>query len=59
MHLFSTEKIAHEEIKEERRCRCGAQLRLVRKMLDPRKGRTIRVFECECGERTWDNLTAS
>jgi hypothetical protein len=38
---------------EDRRCLCGAQLRLKHKMMDPRHGLTVRVFECECGERTW------
>ncbi len=38
---------------EDRRCSCGALPRLKHKMLDPRHGLTVRVFECECGERTW------
>ena len=34
-------------------CKCGAQPIIVRKMMDPRTGKTIRMFECECGERSW------
>ena len=34
-------------------CKCGAQLRVVRKMMDPRTGVTVRMFECQCGERNW------
>jgi hypothetical protein len=34
-------------------CKCGAQLRVVRKMMDPRTGMTVRMFECQCGERNW------
>jgi len=34
-------------------CKCGAQPRLVGKMLDTRHGRTVRMFECECGARSW------
>jgi hypothetical protein len=37
-----------------RRCaRCSEQLRLVGTILDSRKGRTIRMFRCQCGEQTW------
>lgn len=37
---------------EERTCtRCGGAARLVHTMLDSRSGRTIRVFECQCGSR--------
>jgi hypothetical protein len=39
---------------EDRRCtRCGAQPQLIRTMLDSVKGRTIRMFKCDCGERIW------
>jgi hypothetical protein len=37
------------------RCRgCSASLRLARELLDTRKGKTIRLFQCACGERIWD-----
>jgi len=32
--------------------RCGRKSRLLGKMLDPRKGETVRMFICECGELT-------
>ena len=32
--------------------RWGSQPRLIGKILDPRKGQTIRVFKCQCGELT-------
>jgi len=38
----------------EVRCnRCGAQPKLVHRMLDPRKGHTLRMYSCTCGEQTW------
>jgi hypothetical protein len=30
--------------------RCGSKPRLISKMLDPKKGGTVRMFICECGE---------
>jgi hypothetical protein len=36
------------------RCtQCGAQPRLVQSMLDARKGLTLRVYKCPCGEQLW------
>jgi|GEM_PF-1742973 len=32
---------------------CGEEARLIVKLTDPWHGRTIRVFECACGEQTW------
>jgi len=32
--------------------RCGKKPRLIGKMLDPRKGETVRMFICKCGELT-------
>ncbi len=32
---------------------CGKKPALVRTMLNPRSGRTVRMFKCECGEQTW------
>jgi hypothetical protein len=34
-------------------CKCGAQPRLVGKMLDTQHGGIVRMFECQCGERSW------
>jgi DNA-directed RNA polymerase subunit RPC12/RpoP len=56
MNLFSTHKLIGEEIKEEFRCiRCGDRPNIVQIMLDPRRGKTLRVYECRCGERIWDD----
>jgi hypothetical protein len=54
MNFVSADKIVGDKTNEFPRCRCGAQPRLVLKMLDPRKGRTILMFECKCGEHIWD-----
>jgi hypothetical protein len=56
MNFYSGNKLSGKETREDRRCReCDAQPRLVLNMLDPHSGRTIRMFECECGERSWDD----
>jgi hypothetical protein len=34
---------------------CAAFPRLAQSLLDPIKGRTVRLFQCQCGERIWDN----
>jgi hypothetical protein len=33
---------------------CNALPVLVDRMLDPRKGRIVRLYRCSCGERIWD-----
>ena len=53
MNYFSSEKFSGSTTREERRCRCDAQPKLVFKMMDPRRGLTVRMFECNCGNRTW------
>jgi hypothetical protein len=38
----------------EIRCnRCGALVQLIETILDPRRGLTLRMFKCICGEQTW------
>jgi hypothetical protein len=38
-----------------RECRsCENKLRLIRAVYYPETEETIRMFECDCGERTWD-----
>jgi hypothetical protein len=32
---------------------CDKKPAMVRTMLDPQSGRTVRMFKCECGEQTW------
>jgi hypothetical protein len=34
-------------------CRCGATPRLAHKILDPRKGGTLRMYKCQCGQQMW------
>ncbi|MGY4623257.1 hypothetical protein [Bradyrhizobium sp. USDA 4486] len=34
---------------------CAAFPRLTQSLLDTRKGKTIRLFQCQCGERIWDD----
>ena len=40
---------------DEVRCgKCGAKLRLVHKLMDPRpEGGTHRMYQCPCGEQVW------
>jgi len=34
---------------------CAVQLQLTHQFLDPKDGKTIRLFKCDrCGERIWD-----
>jgi hypothetical protein len=33
--------------------RCDAVLYIVETILDPRTGRVVRMYKCECGERIW------
>ena len=59
MNFFGTRKLTGEETeetKEELRCiRCGDRPNIVQIMLDPRRGKTLRMYECRCGERIWDD----
>ena len=32
---------------------CSKKPALLRTMLNPKNGRTVRMFKCECGEQTW------
>jgi hypothetical protein len=55
MELFRAEKIGELESDSTRQCRvCGKTLKLLRTVFFPDRDAAIRVFECECGERTWD-----
>jgi hypothetical protein len=53
MNCFSPDKMTgtHED---RRYWHCDTQPKLVCKMLDSRSGKTIRMFERRCGERSWD-----
>jgi hypothetical protein len=37
-----------------KKCVCGATLELIRSMLDSETGRVIHMYECKCGNRTWN-----
>ena len=51
MTFVSSDKLTVKEIREDCRCKkCDAQLYLVRRILDPLSGKTIRMFECKCGK---------
>jgi hypothetical protein len=34
---------------------CASQLRLLIAILDSRKNKTVRAFECHCGKVVWDD----
>jgi hypothetical protein len=53
MNHFSSDRFSGIKTVEERRCRCGAQFKLARTMMDSTRGLTVRMFECNCGERSW------
>jgi hypothetical protein len=58
MELFRAEKFGDLESGQSsiRGCRfCDNKLRLIRVVYYPETKETIRVFECDCGERTWDD----
>jgi hypothetical protein len=53
MNYFSSEKFTGHKTIENRRCKCGAQPKLVHRMMDPIRRLTVRMFECRCGDRSW------
>lgn len=56
VQLFRAEKIAEVEGRATRQCHgCGRSLTLIRTLLDADTGEMIHMFECECGERVWDD----
>ena len=55
MELFWAKKVGYLTSNSLRECRiCGDKLKLLRSVYYPETNQTIRVFECACGERTWD-----
>jgi hypothetical protein len=55
MEIFRAEKIGETEGNSNRECRvCGATLKLIRTVHFPDRQTVIRAFECDCGERVWD-----
>ena len=43
-----------DQAKRPRCPSCNALAILVDTMLDPRKGKVVRLYRCSCGERIWD-----
>jgi hypothetical protein len=57
MELFRAEKFGDIEGSDDSLrecCSCDNKLRLVSAVYYPETEETIRVFGCDCGERTWD-----
>jgi len=57
MDLFLAEKVAVLESETTHKtCRsCGERLKLIRTMVNSRTGSIVHMFECQCGQRTWDD----
>jgi hypothetical protein len=52
----SEKRLGNETRDEVMFCaKCASQLRLLIALLDSRKNKTVRVFECQCGEVVWDD----
>jgi hypothetical protein len=57
MEAFKVEMVAesvHVATGSTKKCVCGATLELIRSMLDSETGRVIHMYECKCGNRTWN-----
>jgi hypothetical protein len=55
MEIFRAEKIGEIESESSRECSsCGAALKLIRTVHFPDSEAVIRAFECDCGDRIWD-----
>ena len=56
MELFRAEKVGEIAGTSEKKCRiCDERLDLVRTILNVESGIPIRMFQCECGERCWED----
>ena len=53
MNYFSSDKFIGKKTIEDRRCQCSAQPKLAHKMMDPKRGLTVRMFRCDCGVQSW------
>jgi predicted RNA-binding Zn-ribbon protein involved in translation (DUF1610 family) len=49
----SARTVSDKEAFEFRCSQCGAQPKLIHRMLDPRRGETLRMYKCPCGEQIW------
>jgi hypothetical protein len=50
---FKNEVFTGFELNPVAVCLCGEKPALVHTILNPENGRTVRMFKCKCGERTW------
>jgi hypothetical protein len=51
---FKNEVFSSFEPNPVRPCsHCGEKPALLRTMLNPRNGLTVRMFKCQCGEQRW------
>jgi len=56
VELFRGEEVAVLESHTKKICSaCGERLNLVRTMVNPRTGCIVHMFECRCGQRTWND----
>ncbi|MBB4392502.1 hypothetical protein GGD62_001586 [Bradyrhizobium sp. ERR14] len=46
---------SEKNIPEPKCAKCRTIPTLVQTVLDPSKGRSVRLFSCSCGERVWDD----
>jgi formate dehydrogenase maturation protein FdhE len=58
MDRADSERRSDNKVREDERMlfcpACASTPNLVISILDSRKGRTVRLFECGCGEIIWD-----
>ena len=55
MDLYQADKFGELESHSLRECTsCNKTLRLIRATFYRETEETIRLFECDCGERVWD-----
>ena len=56
MNFYSGGMLSGKETREDARyAKCDAQPKLIHRLLEPRTGKTIRIFECKCGPRSWSD----
>jgi hypothetical protein len=55
MELIRGEEVAVLESHTNKICStCGKRLALIRTIVNPRTGCIVHMFECRCGQRTWE-----
>jgi hypothetical protein len=52
--MTTDERLTAQSFLESITCnRCRRPPSMVRSLLDTRTGQTVQMFECQCGERNW------